>query len=64
MCEYTTPGQKNRYSREIHEVDLQFDHVILCGIFFIISPPKDLEIFQVLNLKEKKSNKDSREERT
>ena len=26
------PGQKNRYSREIHEVDLQFDHVISCDI--------------------------------
>ena len=24
---YYYPGQKNRYSREIHEVDLQFDHV-------------------------------------
>ena len=22
------PGQKNHYSREIHEVDRQFDHVI------------------------------------
>ena len=29
---YYYPGQKNRYSREIHEVDLQFDHVILCYI--------------------------------
>ena len=29
-CYY--PGQKNRYRREIHEVDLQFDHVILCDI--------------------------------
>ena len=26
------PGQKNRYSREIHEVDLQIDHVISCDI--------------------------------
>ena len=26
------PSQKNRYSREIHEVDLQFDHVISCDI--------------------------------
>ena len=30
-CTYY-PGQKNRYSREIHEADLQFDHVILCDI--------------------------------
>ena len=29
---YYYPGQKNRYSREIHEVDLQFDHVISCDI--------------------------------
>ena len=26
------PGQKNRYSREIHEVDLQVDHVISSDI--------------------------------
>ena len=26
------PGQKNRYSRKIHEVDLDFDHVISCDI--------------------------------
>ena len=26
------PGQKKRYSREIHEADLQFDHVISCNI--------------------------------
>ena len=26
------PGQKNRYSREIHEVDLQFNHVMSCDI--------------------------------
>ena len=31
-CKYYYPGQKNRYSREIHEVDLQFDHVISCDI--------------------------------
>ena len=24
------PGQRHRYSRDIHEVDLQFDHVMLC----------------------------------
>ena len=30
LCYY--PGQKNRYSREIHEADLQFDHVISCDI--------------------------------
>ena len=28
----TTMAKKNRYSREIHEVDLQFDHVISCNI--------------------------------
>ena len=28
----TTLAKKNRYSREIHEVDLQFDHVISCDI--------------------------------
>ena len=28
----TTLAKKNRYSREIHDVDLQFDHVILCDI--------------------------------
>ena len=37
---------------------------IISGIFFIISHRKDLEFFQVLNLKRKKSTKDSREERT
>ena len=26
------PWPKNRYSREIHEIDLQFDHVISCNI--------------------------------
>ena len=26
------PGQKNRYSWEIHEVDLQLDHVISCDV--------------------------------
>ena len=26
------PGQKNCYSQEIHEADLQFDHVISCDI--------------------------------
>ena len=26
------PGQKNRYSREIHEADLQFNHVMSCDI--------------------------------
>ena len=26
------PGQKNRYSREIHEVDRRSDHVISCDI--------------------------------
>ena len=26
------PGQENRYSREFHEVDLQFDHVTSCDI--------------------------------
>ena len=29
-CYY--PGQKNRYSREIHEVDPRSDHVISCDI--------------------------------
>ena len=28
----TTLAKKNRYSREIHEADLQFDHVISCDI--------------------------------
>ena len=28
----TTLAKKNRHSREIHEVDLQFDHVISCDI--------------------------------
>ena len=28
------PGQKNRYSRDIHEIDLQCDHVISCDIYF------------------------------
>ena len=26
------PGQKNRFSREIHEMDLEVDHVISCDI--------------------------------
>ena len=28
------PGQKNRYSRDIHEIDPQCDHAISCGIDF------------------------------
>ena len=28
----TTLAKKNRYSREIYEVDLEFDHVISCDI--------------------------------
>ena len=28
------PGQKNRYSRDIHEIDPRCDHVILCDINF------------------------------
>ena len=28
------PGQKNRYSRDIHEIDLQCDHEISCDIDF------------------------------
>ena len=32
MCIFYYPGQKNRYSREIHEADLQFDHVKSCDI--------------------------------
>ena len=31
LCMYY-PGQKNRYSREIHEVDRRSDHVISCDI--------------------------------
>ena len=38
--------------------------LIISGIFFIISHWEDLEFFQVLNLKRKKSNKDSRKEQT
>ena len=30
--DYYYPGQKIRYSRETHEADLQFDHVISCDI--------------------------------
>ena len=26
------PGQKNRYSRDIHEIDRQYDHEISCDI--------------------------------
>ena len=28
------PGQKNRHSRDIHEIDPQCDHVISCNIDF------------------------------
>ena len=28
------PGQKNRYSRDIHEIDRQCDHLISCDIDF------------------------------
>ena len=28
------PGQKNRYSRDIHEIDQRCDHVISCDINF------------------------------
>ena len=28
------PGQKNRYSRDIHKIDPQFDHVIWCDVDF------------------------------
>ena len=30
FIEHYYPGQRNRFSREIHEVDLQFDHVVSC----------------------------------
>ena len=33
-CCYYYPGQKNRYSRDIHEIDPQCDHVISCNIDF------------------------------
>ena len=31
---HTDYGQKNRYSRDIHEIDPQCDHVISCDIDF------------------------------
>ena len=34
MTLYYYPGQKNRYSRDIHEIDPHCNHVISCEIDF------------------------------